>query len=82
MPTLIVWGDRDPIIPVEHGRNAHSVVPGSRLVEIQGAGHWPMLDDPELFSRELHDFIETTEPFQFDIDWMRERLRQGPTHSG
>ena len=41
-----------------------------------------MLDDPELFSRELNEFIETTEPFQFDIDWMRERLRQGPTHSG
>ena len=79
MPTLIVWGDRDPIIPIEHGRRAQKVIPGSRLVEIPGAGHWPMLDGPERFSDELTAFIETTEPFEFDIDWMRERLRQGPT---
>ena len=79
MPTLIVWGDRDGIIPVEHGRNAKTVIPGSRLVEIPGAGHWPMLDQPELFSDELTAFIDSTEPFEFDIEWMRERLRQGPT---
>ncbi|MGH2981732.1 MAG: alpha/beta fold hydrolase [Solirubrobacterales bacterium] len=78
MPTLIVWGGRDPIIPIEHGRAAHAAIPGSRLVEIPDAGHWPMLDQPELFRTELQSFIDATEPFQFDIDWMRERLRQGP----
>lgn len=30
IPTLIAWGDRDPIIPVEHGREAHAQMPGSR----------------------------------------------------
>ena len=78
MPTLIVWGDRDPIIPIEHGRSAKELMPDTRLVEIPGAGHWPMLDAPERFSDELEAFIETTEPFQFDIEWMREKLRQGP----
>jgi pimeloyl-ACP methyl ester carboxylesterase len=78
MPLLIVWGDRDPIIPIEHGRAAHEAVPHSRLVEIPGAGHWPMLDQPDVFAGELADFIGTTEPFEFDLDWMRERLRQGP----
>jgi pimeloyl-ACP methyl ester carboxylesterase len=78
MPFLIVWGDRDPVIPIEHGRAAHQAVPHSRLVEIPGAGHWPMLDQPELFCDELAEFIEDTEPFEFDLEWMRERLRQGP----
>ncbi|MEK6278196.1 MAG: alpha/beta hydrolase [Actinomycetota bacterium] len=78
MPFLIVWGDRDPIIPIEHGRAAHEAVPHSKLVEIPGAGHWPMLDQPELFADELAGFVEETEPFEFDIDWMRERLRSGP----
>ncbi len=34
MPTLIVWGDDDPVIPVEHGRNAHRIVEHSRYVEL------------------------------------------------
>jgi pimeloyl-ACP methyl ester carboxylesterase len=81
MPVLILWGDRDRIIPVEHGRAAHAAVPHSRMVEIPGAGHWPQLDQPQLVSDELTDFIATTEPFHFDLDWMREQLRQGPAHS-
>jgi pimeloyl-ACP methyl ester carboxylesterase len=78
MPTLIIWGTDDPIIPVEHGRNAQRLVPGSRYVEVPGAGHWPMLDDPELFVAELRDFIETTDPYEFDLERMREQLRKGP----
>jgi pimeloyl-ACP methyl ester carboxylesterase len=77
MPTLIVWGENDPIIPVEHGREAERLIPSSRLVEFPGAGHWPQLDDPELFAETLVDFIETTEPYEFDLDRMREQLRRG-----
>jgi pimeloyl-ACP methyl ester carboxylesterase len=78
MPVLIIWGDRDPIIPVDHGRAAHAAIPHSRLVEIPDAGHWPQLDQPRLVSDELTDFIATTEPYRFDLDWMRERLQEGP----
>jgi pimeloyl-ACP methyl ester carboxylesterase len=78
MPVLIVWGDRDPIIPVEHGRRAHKALPSSRMVEIPHAGHWPQLDQPGLVCEELADFIATTEPHRFDLDWMREQLQQGP----
>lgn len=78
MPVLIIWGERDRIIPIEHGRAAHEEIPKSRLVEIPDAGHWPQLDQPQLVSDELTDFIATTEPFHFDLDWMREQLRQGP----
>ncbi len=79
VPTLIVWGEEDPIIPAQHGRDARERIPGSRLVEIPGAGHWPQLDDPATFVSELTGFIETTEPHAFDMDHMREMLRHGPT---
>ena len=41
IPFLIVWGDRDPIIPVEHGLAAHELVPSSRLELFEGAGPLP-----------------------------------------
>jgi pimeloyl-ACP methyl ester carboxylesterase len=78
MPVLIIWGDRDPIIPVEHGRRAHAEIPHSRMVEIPNARHWPQLDQPRQVCRELTRFIEETEPFEYDADFMRQQLRQGP----
>jgi pimeloyl-ACP methyl ester carboxylesterase len=78
LPTLFIWGDNDPVIPVEHGRNAHRIVAHSRYVEIEGSGHWPMLDDPERVVSELTSFIEETEPFEWSVESVRERLRRGP----
>jgi pimeloyl-ACP methyl ester carboxylesterase len=78
IPTLLIWGDEDPVIPVEHGRNAHKIVPNSRYVEIPGSGHWPMLDAPDRVVAELTDFIEQTEPFEYSMDSVRERLKRGP----
>jgi pimeloyl-ACP methyl ester carboxylesterase len=78
MPTLLVWGTDDPIIPVQHGRAAAELVPNGRLVEIEGAGHWPQLDAPTRLVQELSDFIDATEPYVFDLDHMREMLRRGP----
>jgi pimeloyl-ACP methyl ester carboxylesterase len=78
MPILIIWGDHDSIIPVEHGRRAHEEVPHSRLVEIPNARHWPQLDQPRLVCDELTEFIATTEPFLYDLEFMREQLQKGP----
>jgi pimeloyl-ACP methyl ester carboxylesterase len=78
LPTLIVWGSDDPVIPVEHGRNAHRIVAHSRYVEIEGSGHWPMLDAPDRIVRELTAFIEETESFQWSLELVRDRLRRGP----
>ena len=82
MPTLILWGSDDPIIPAAHGREAHRLIPGSRYAELGGAGHWPMLDDPEWFVGELTEFIETTDPYEFDLERMKEQLRRGPPANG
>jgi pimeloyl-ACP methyl ester carboxylesterase len=77
LPTLLVWGERDPIIPVAHGYSAHEEIPESRLEIIEGAGHFPYRDDPRRFARILSDFIETTEPAEADWDRLRELLRSG-----
>jgi pimeloyl-ACP methyl ester carboxylesterase len=77
IPFLIVWGEHDPIIPVEHARSAHRLVPGSRLELFPTAGHFPHIDDPLRFVRVLVDFIETTEPAQVDAGGWGELLRSG-----
>ena len=49
LPTLLVWGERDPVIPVEHARAAHAAMPGSRLELFPDAGHFPHMDDSARF---------------------------------
>lgn len=74
MPTLIVWGDKDPFIPVSHARAAHDTIPGSRLEIFQGSGHFPHRDSPERFADALEDFIGSTTPAGLTADQMRARL--------
>ena len=71
VPTLIMWGERDPIIPARHGIRAHELMPGSRLRIFEGAGHFPHHDDPEAFAAAMTDFLDTTEPSQPDDDRLR-----------
>jgi pimeloyl-ACP methyl ester carboxylesterase len=75
VPTLLVWGERDPVIPVAHGEAAHAAMPGSRLVVFEGAGHFPFRDDPERLAAALADFIAGTEPADVTDDRMRALLR-------
>jgi pimeloyl-ACP methyl ester carboxylesterase len=77
IPFLLVWGERDPIIPVEHAYTAHRLVPGSRLEVFPDAGHYPHLDDPLRFVRLLIDFMETTEPAEIDTNRLGALLRSG-----
>lgn len=62
LPTLIVWGARDPFIPVSHALAAHKAIPGSRLEIFEGVGHYPHCEAPERFVEVLVDFITSTEP--------------------
>jgi pimeloyl-ACP methyl ester carboxylesterase len=77
LPTLIVWGERDPLIPVRHARAAHERIPGSRLEVFPGAGHFPYRDDPERFAVAVVDFVRATEPMRLDESRWREQLRAG-----
>jgi pimeloyl-ACP methyl ester carboxylesterase len=71
VPSLIVWGERDRMIPVQHGYDAHALMPNSRLQTFPNAGHFPFNDDPARFVELLHDFIATTDPATFDDDLIR-----------
>jgi pimeloyl-ACP methyl ester carboxylesterase len=62
LPTLIVWGAQDPIIPVSHAIAAHQAIPGSRLEIFDGVGHYPHCEAPERFVALLVDFIASTKP--------------------
>jgi alpha-beta hydrolase superfamily lysophospholipase len=77
MPTLIVWGDRDPMIPYAHGVAAHEAMPHSRLEIFEDAGHFPFNDDPMRFGAVLRDFMETTEPAGFSEEHVRRLLLGG-----
>jgi pimeloyl-ACP methyl ester carboxylesterase len=59
-PVLIVWGDRDPIIPVAHAHAAHRAIPGSRLVVFEGVEHFPHAEQPERFAEVVASFLDST----------------------
>jgi pimeloyl-ACP methyl ester carboxylesterase len=77
VPTLLVWGEADRIIPVEHGIEAQEAIPGSRLEVFEGAGHFPHRTDPDRFVDALVDFVECTVPAEVDDERWREMLRAG-----
>ena len=76
VPFLIIWGERDSMIPVAHGRAAHELVPSSRLEIFPEAGHFPQLDEPQLFVDVLTDFMDSTEPGEIAPERWRELLRR------
>ncbi|HEX8054885.1 MAG TPA: alpha/beta fold hydrolase [Thermoleophilaceae bacterium] len=77
MPSLIVWGERDPVIPFAHGLRASDSMPGSRLAAFPNAGHFPHRDDPRRFTHELLDFMAETDPSVLPEERLRELLREG-----
>lgn len=78
LPTLIVWGRRDRIIPVAHAVTAHEALPGSRLVIFERSGHFPHQDEPGAFADLVVDFVDTTDPLEVDDDKWRAVLTDGP----
>jgi pimeloyl-ACP methyl ester carboxylesterase len=74
VPTLIVWGERDRTIPLEHGRAAHEAIPGSRFQTLPRAAHFPHLEDPDGLAGALRGFLAATEPYALDADDWEELL--------
>lgn len=78
VPTLLVWGDRDGVVPLAHAYRAYQAMPGSTLEIIPGAGHFPHHRDPERFLAVVRRFLDSTEPAEYRVESWRERLRAGP----
>jgi pimeloyl-ACP methyl ester carboxylesterase len=77
MPTLLVWGRHDAVIPLGHGRLAHAAMPGSQLEIFDDAGHFPHHSDPARFVQIVSEFMERSAPAPFDAEEWRRRLRHG-----
>ena len=82
LPSLVIWGSRDPLIPVQHAEIAHRELPGSQIEIFEDSGHFPQLHEPVRFAHTLIDFIESTEPTQIeftdeDLDRLRDLLVRG-----
>jgi pimeloyl-ACP methyl ester carboxylesterase len=75
LPVLLIWGADDPIIPVEHARAAHELMPHSTLAVFDGVRHFPQVEAPDKFVAALQDFCAATEPVVFDAAEWRARLR-------
>ena len=61
VPTLLVWGENDPLVPLRYGEAMQEEIAGARLVVIPRAAHVPMWDAPEEFNRVALSFIGEVE---------------------
>ncbi len=75
LPLLVVWGARDAIIPVAHGRSLAAQVPRTRLEVFERSGHFPHLTEPDRLAAVLAQFVSSTEPARLDASELTDRLR-------
>jgi pimeloyl-ACP methyl ester carboxylesterase len=73
-PIVVLWGDRDAIIPIAHGKALLQAVEGASLVELAGCGHHLHHDDPQAFLQAVHGALDVA-------FWPSMRLRAGPSAS-
>ena len=56
-PTLIVWGEKDAVLPLRDAHQFERLIPDSRKVVLDDTGHVPQLERPEAFNQVLLDFV-------------------------
>jgi pimeloyl-ACP methyl ester carboxylesterase len=66
MPTLIMWGERDQIIPVSHAYDAHEAMAGSRLEIFPESGHFLHTEEPDRFIHLVREFVGATPAARID----------------
>lgn len=60
LPTLIVWGARDRVLPLRHGRRLHGGIRGSKLIVFPRTGHCPQIERPDAFCAAVTEFLRET----------------------
>ncbi|HEY6729550.1 MAG TPA: alpha/beta hydrolase [Solirubrobacterales bacterium] len=68
IPTMVVWGLNDQIVPVEAALGYHRLIPKSRLELFERTGHLPMMERPGRFNPMLAGFIESSQPLRAAAD--------------
>jgi len=59
VPTLVIWGSQDPVIPIQNADGFVSFIKDCRFQRMDGCGHTPYVQEPENFSRIVLDFINS-----------------------
>ncbi|MGZ4737656.1 MAG: alpha/beta fold hydrolase [Ilumatobacteraceae bacterium] len=80
VPTMIVWGDRDRIIPVAHAYSAAELIRGARLEILEGAGHFLPWRNADRFLPIVEDFLSSTTPAHVPEAHWRELLVGAPSN--
>lgn len=57
IPTLIVHGDDDPVVPLDNGRRLAAAIPGSRMEVLPGVGHMLGYEAPDEFAQLVEEFL-------------------------
>jgi pimeloyl-ACP methyl ester carboxylesterase len=56
-PALVLWGRRDPYLPVAHAERQREAFPSAEVRVLDGSGHWPFADDPAAVADALDRFL-------------------------
>lgn len=62
VPTLIIWGSRDFVVPLAHAYAAQKLIPNSEVRIMERCGHMPQVERPEEFNRLVLDFLASAQP--------------------
>ena len=60
IPTFILCGEKDNWVNPEAGRKMNSLITSSKIVEFEGISHWAFLQEPEIYSEKIIDFLVST----------------------
>lgn len=56
VPTIVIWGERDPWFPASLAEQYGARLPGARVIRVPDAGHWPWLEQ-EAVAGEIEEFV-------------------------
>jgi len=59
MPVLLLWGEKDSVVPLSHGKAFEAAISGSKLIVYPDAGHLPMEETPQQVARDIDAWMET-----------------------
>ena len=78
LPTLVLHGRQDPVVPLARGAEVAAAIPGARLVVLDTPGHLPMIVDPERIVAELRTALEGGHDGDPEAAWAPADERAGP----
>jgi pimeloyl-ACP methyl ester carboxylesterase len=56
-PALVLWGEKDPYVPVEQAYVQRESFPSAEVVVLEGSGHWPFIENPEQAADHIVPFL-------------------------